>query len=317
MKPIFCNYYVTLRCNSKCEFCNIWQITEKSEEQSIYEIKNNLKALRKLGVKIIDFTGGEPLLYPNIIEALTLAKDYGFYTTVTTNCILYPKFALKLKGLVDVLQFSFESPTEEIHNKIRGVNCYNKVIESIHLAKEIKQKVYLIHTVTDHNIGDVPKVIAFSQKYKCILFLNPCFNYFKNEGISPKSIKILENYFYEKFVIMDVANTKLILDGGNNIYNPICKAVSSSVVISPDNYILLPCYHHYIQKIKINNDLLEIYSSEKVQRIKKKEGTYAFCRDCTIYCYMRGSLYRVLKHDFFLLSIKTGLKYLTENLRKQ
>ncbi len=64
MKPRLCNYYVTLRCNAKCTFCNIWQEENKTrQEHSLEDVKNNLIALKKLGVKAIDFTGGEPLLY--------------------------------------------------------------------------------------------------------------------------------------------------------------------------------------------------------------------------------------------------------------
>ena len=65
---ILCNYYVTLRCNSQCKFCDIWEKGQKSHlsEQTIEEIENNLKALKKLGIKVIDFTGGEPLLYPHL-----------------------------------------------------------------------------------------------------------------------------------------------------------------------------------------------------------------------------------------------------------
>lgn len=107
---ILCNYYVTLRCNSRCRFCDIWrrELADNPREQTLAEVENNLRALKELGVKIIDFTGGEPLLYPHLRAALVLAKKLGFYTTVTTNCILYPQLAAELKGLINVLYFSLQ-----------------------------------------------------------------------------------------------------------------------------------------------------------------------------------------------------------------
>lgn len=319
MKPIRCNYYVTLRCNSKCIFCAIWRNIEnfKLREQTIDEIEKNLINLKKLGIKIIDFTGGEPLLYPHLSEALKIAKHYGFYTTVTTNCLLYPDIAQKLKGYVDVLQFSFESVDREKHNEIRGVNCYDKVLESVEVAKKIKQKVYLIHTVTDASLNDLPKLIKFAQEKKCILFINPCFGYFGNIAISKNIALKLKKYFKEPYVVLDLANLELILNGGNDINKPLCKAISSTITISPDNYLLLPCYHHCFKKLKIDNNLFKLYNSKEVKDLKLKEGKFSFCEGCTIYCYMQGSLYRKLFSQYFILSLISGYKYLRERLRKQ
>ncbi|MCP3967444.1 MAG: radical SAM protein, partial [Lentisphaerae bacterium] len=301
-----------------CTFCNIWQEENKTrQEHSLEDVKNNLIALKKLGVKAIDFTGGEPLLYPHIIEVLSLAKEYGFRTILVTNGILYPKYAHKLKGLVDALQFSFDDVDEDIHNKSRGVNCYNKVMRSIEIAKKIKQKICLIHVVTKDNITQVPKAIKFAQNHKCIIALSPCFNYFGSEGLSKNYVSEIKQYFKEKFTILDLANLKLIANRGNDINNPVCKAVSSTVVISPDNYLLLPCYHHHVKKIKIENNLVEIYSSAIVNEIKKKVGKYDFCKNCTINCYMRTPLLRTFKNNYFFLSLLTVYNYIRERFRKQ
>ena len=73
------------------------------------EVEANFKSLKKLGVRVIDFTGGEPLLHRELPEFLALAKEMGFITTVTTNGMLYPKYAEKLKGKIDMLHFSLDS----------------------------------------------------------------------------------------------------------------------------------------------------------------------------------------------------------------
>ena len=91
--PILCNYYLTYRCNAKCSFCDIWE--KPSPYITLEDVKANFKDLKKLGVKVIDFTGGEPLLHREIDKILVLAKEMGFITTVTTNCMLYPKWAEK------------------------------------------------------------------------------------------------------------------------------------------------------------------------------------------------------------------------------
>src|SRR6478609_11779154 len=102
--PVLCNYYVTYRCNAKCSFCDIWE--KPSPYITLENAARNLDDLRRLGVSVIDFTGGEPLLHRQLPELLQMARDRGFITTVTTNALLYPKFAEKLKGKIDMLHFS-------------------------------------------------------------------------------------------------------------------------------------------------------------------------------------------------------------------
>jgi len=53
----------------------------------------NQLTLVSLGVFVLDVTGGEPPLYRNLIEMLALAKKMRFFPSVTTNGMLYPKFA--------------------------------------------------------------------------------------------------------------------------------------------------------------------------------------------------------------------------------
>ncbi|MEI8055193.1 MAG: radical SAM protein [bacterium] len=312
---ILCNYYVTLRCNSQCKFCAIWHQKPEAitEEQSITEVENNLRDLKKLGVKVIDFTGGEPLLYPYLREVLILAKKMGFYTTVTTNCILYHKHAAALKGLINVLYFSLHADTENAHNETTGVKSYHKVIASISLAKKIRQKIYLLHTVTNENINALPAMIAFAKNNRCVLSINPCFSYFGNKGLNHSLVEKLAKYRKEPYVMLNLALLKLIADGGNQSKQPICQAAKKIIVISPDNFLLLPCYHHALQKIKIENNLYMLQKSTLVQSMAKQSGGYQFCQECKINCYMRASLFKKYPYLFLI----TWLKNLREFLRTQ
>ncbi|MSQ80004.1 MAG: radical SAM protein, partial [Flavobacteriaceae bacterium] len=124
-RPILCNYYLTYRCNAKCGFCDIWE--KPSPYATLENVEQNLKDMKQLGVRVIDFTGGEPLLHQQLSDFCRMAKDMGFITTVTSNGLLYPKNAEKLKGLIDMLHFSLDSPIEEEHNLSRGVKCFDKL----------------------------------------------------------------------------------------------------------------------------------------------------------------------------------------------
>ena len=110
-QPVLCNYYLTYRCNATCSFCDIWE--RPSPYADVDTVARNMRELRKLGVKVIDFTGGEPLLHQGIADILREARKLGFISTLTTNCLLYPKKAESIRGLVDMLHFSLDSPKAE------------------------------------------------------------------------------------------------------------------------------------------------------------------------------------------------------------
>ena len=218
---------------------------------------------------------------------------------------------------MDILQFSIQSTDEKEHDKLCGVKSFKSVMKSIDLAKKIKQKIALIHTVTNDNADKIEKMVKFAQKKKCLLSLNPCFEFFGNDGIMKENASKISKFFGKPYVTFDLAHLELIKRGGNDIKNPLCKAISSTIVISPDNYLLLPCYHHKTKKIKIENNLFEVYNSDEVKKMKKAEGKFAFCKNCSIYCYMRCSFYRKPLSKYPYLFFISGAGYMLERRRKQ
>ena len=91
------------------------------------QVRANLRDLKRLGVLILDVTGGEPLLYRNLVEMLTLAKKMRLLTSITTNGMLYPKYAEQLVGKVDALLFSIDSTDPDEHDRIRATKSFHLV----------------------------------------------------------------------------------------------------------------------------------------------------------------------------------------------
>lgn len=255
------------------------------------QVEANLRDLKRLGVFVLDVTGGEPLLYRNLIEMLTLAKKMRFMTSVTTNGMLYPKFAEQLKGKVDALLFSIDSTDPEEHDRIRAMKSFHLALEALATARKLDQPLYISHVVTNDSFDKVDEMIRFAKDQRAILYLNPCFSFFGNEGLDREKAKGLTKYFGKPGVIIDRAQLELIASGGNDPDDPVCRAVTSTVVISPENQLLLPCYHFKNDAIPIENKLYDLYKfSPAVRRFKEMEGRYDFCKGCTVYCYMRSSL---------------------------
>lgn len=307
--PILCNYYVTYRCNASCGFCDIWE--KPSPYITLEQAEQNFRDLKKLGVKVIDFTGGEPLLHQELDQLLDLAKKYGFITTVTTNCLLYPKWAERLQGKVDMLHFSLDSTDKEIHDKSRNVACFDFVMESIEIVKLLDERPDILFTVMEENVHELPKVYELCQNNDLLLILNPIFEYNEVDvrgSLSNETLDIISQWGKKKGVYLNEAFITLRKDGGNHVDDPICKAASSTIVISPQNKLVLPCYHLGLESFSIEDKLYELYQSDKVQKLVALEGRYPECEGCTINCYMQPS-FAVEMNKYWWKALPSTLKY--------
>lgn len=297
MPPLVANYYLTYRCNARCHFCDIWSI-EPGKEATFENIQENLRDLKRLGVKYIDFTGGEPLLREDVPQIYAEAKKLGFVTSMTTNTILYPKRAKEIQGLVDFLNFSLDGGDAETHDQSRGVKIFDTLVESVRIAKLLGEYPVLNHTVTAQNYERIGEVAELGQRIGARIWLNPAFtahsNYNNKKNPTPDMVRAIEaaakkydNLGYNK------AALAFIEAGGNDTKNPRCKAVDAVIAISPNNEILLPCYHFSQQAVPIEGRLYELYKqSEQVEEFRQTQGTLPVCEGCTVWCYLIPSFFK-------------------------
>ena len=297
MAPLVANYYLTYRCNARCHFCDIWSL-EPGQEASFESIRQNLHDLKRLGVKYVDFTGGEPLLRSDVAEIYQEAKSLGFVTSMTTNTILYPKKAHEIRGMIDFLNFSLDGPDSDTHDQSRGVKIFDTLVESVQLALELGEYPVLNHTVTAQNYKQIPEIAALGEELNVRVWLNPAFTahsqYNNKKNPTPELVEAIEssakkyrNLGYNK------AALELIKDGGNNTENPRCKAVDAVIAISPNDELLLPCYHFAQQGVPINGKLYELYKeSETVEEFRRTQGSLSVCEGCTVWCYLIPSFFK-------------------------
>jgi MoaA/NifB/PqqE/SkfB family radical SAM enzyme len=316
---LLCNYYVTYHCNAYCKFCHfgIHENFSNTPFAKLDDFKSNVDQLAKLGVKFIDLTGGEPLLNKDIHLMAKYAHELGMQTSITTNTLLYPKYAESLAGNVNLLHFSLDSPDENEHNKIRKIGCYKSVFRSIEIAKSFGEFPDIIFTVTNETYKKLPQMHEIAARHGLVLLVNPVFSYFGNPGLNMEAINFIEEFIEGKInIYMNRGFLKLRKDGGNDVNNPSCKAVSRVIVISPSNEIILPCFHFGKETISIDRPIKEIRKSDKIKSYKKNEGKFDFCQSCTINCYFEPSFAFPL-NVYSFLSLDSKIKYSYIKLIKQ
>jgi MoaA/NifB/PqqE/SkfB family radical SAM enzyme len=308
--PVLCNYYVTYRCNASCSFCDIWE--RPSPYITLENARQNLRDLKKLGVRVVDFTGGEPLLHRQLPELLQEAKQLGLITTITTNALLYPKQAERLHGLVDMLHFSLDSPIAAEHDQSRGVKCFDKVMDSIRIARQLGERPDILFTVFEHNVHQIRQMHEeICLPNNLVLILNPVFEYNAvdtGDRFSEEALQKMSWWSRQKNVYLNDAFIQLRRDGGNHVTDPICRAASTTIVISPENKLVLPCYHLGLKDYPIDNDLHALYHSEEVQKLVALEGRLPACEGCAINCYMQPS-FAVEMNKYWWKALPSTLKY--------
>jgi MoaA/NifB/PqqE/SkfB family radical SAM enzyme len=306
--PVLGNYYLTYRCNARCHFCDI--PLQPSPYADTEAVAANLRDMKRLGIRVVDFTGGEPLLHRQLPSFLAQAQSLDMVTTITTNCLLYPKYAERLQGLVDMLHFSLDAPDRETHDAIRGVKCYDHVLRSIDLALELGERPDILYTVTPDNLAGIEQVYRQITRPKgLILILNPVFGYNEvGEELTAQQLKSLKRWGKMPGIYLNEGFVKLRENGGNKTEDPVCKAGSTTVVVSPHNGILLPCYHAGLYEVPIGASLYDTWHSEAVQRWIRLEGRLPICEGCTINCYMQPT-FATHVSSYFFQALPSTLKY--------
>ncbi|HDS02182.1 MAG TPA: radical SAM protein [Firmicutes bacterium] len=306
-KPRILTLYVTERCQARCSFCRIWEKGNPKDAAPAHFKALLTEARRLFGRIFVDFTGGEPLLYEPLPLLLKQAKEAGLRTSVTTNTKLYRQRAEELKGKIDYLLFSLDG-TREYHDQNRGISLYDTVIDSIETARRLGEWPDLLMTVTRENIKMIPHVASIANHYKLIFQINPVFSYFGNTGLTEQDVKMMKEYIAYHKTYVNYAQLRLISRGGNSTLQPSCRAVTSQIVIDPQGRMLLPCYHHALDRLDTEGSLKKAFDSTLRRWYEKRQGTFDFCEGCTINCYFDPS-FEYMRNQAALLSLSCRAKY--------
>lgn len=209
---------VTNACNLKCRHCYADAGRARKDELSDEEALKLVDRLSEIGVTIIAFSGGEPLVRRNILDLIERASDNGMYTSIATNGTLISKekaMELKKAGL-RYAQISLDGATAETHDSFRGIpGAFDKTIQGIRNSVDEGFFVSVATTTTKMNLSEVPAIIDLSNDLGVKWFM--AFNFVPTGrgrdvleiDLSPEEREHLLNIMFEKMdeVECDILST--------------------------------------------------------------------------------------------------------------
>src|ERR1700758_3328427 len=81
--PVLAHIIPTRRCNLSCTYCN--EYDDSSKPVSLEIMFERLHQLAALGTTIVTFSGGEPLLNPDLDRLISHVRSHGMIAGLITN----------------------------------------------------------------------------------------------------------------------------------------------------------------------------------------------------------------------------------------
>lgn len=164
-QPKYVQWFVTGDCDSKCKHCNVLGTPLSAPEH--LSVSECLLALQNLNVPVstLEFIGGEPLLFPHLLEVLQAAKERGLRTALATNALsLYPEGKHRqILSLLDSIALSVDGITRDAYSSVRGVDGFGRVLDALEecLNNLGEERVRVVYVLTKPTLSKASELLDF------------------------------------------------------------------------------------------------------------------------------------------------------------
>lgn len=151
-------------CNNSCLFC-LNADKKKFSDLNTSEIKEKIISAKKLGVKSIGFSGGEPTIRKDFLEICNAVFKEGLMLEVQTNARMfyYEKFASKFTDLPVRFLVSIHG-NEKTHNFLTRTDSFQQTLEGIKNLKKNNLFVITNTIVNSRNYRLLPELSLMLDK---------------------------------------------------------------------------------------------------------------------------------------------------------
>jgi len=295
--PLRMDLALTFRCQNNCVHCYAGGPHETAE-LSTEQWKEIIDRLRKIGVFILTFTGGEPTLREDLPELLLYAQNRGAVAGLVTNGrrLKDKSYVEKLeKAGLDFVQVTLESHKPQIHDLITAKRgSWKETVAGIKNVVPTKIYVTTNTTLNKHNASEFLETMDLLKGLGVGAFgCNSLIYSGKASEVSDEFVLPLEQLNELLPKIRDKANQlglKFLWYTPTQYcrFDPVklglgvksCTAANINMCVGPNGDVY-PCQSYFESLGNIlKDDWQKIWNNPLATSIRNKEYAEPKCKDC-------------------------------------
>jgi len=166
--PPVIGWEITGQCNLSCPHCFSAAARKPRDEMTTAEGREIIEIMADIGVGMIGWTGGEPLLRGDLEGLIAFARGLGIKSHITTNGVLLDERrakSLKRAGNY-AIQISLDGSTPERNYIMRRTTGeeFDKIIEAIRICRKLNMRLFLATLLGAENIDDAGAMVELAKR---------------------------------------------------------------------------------------------------------------------------------------------------------
>ncbi len=279
----------SLKCNFKCPYCYVASDNNNVKDLSLNELKDVIVQGKDLGARNIIILGGEPMIYPHIVELIGFINSLGLNShifTNGTNISMETADLLFQHGVKPMLKYN--SKDKNIQNFLCGrenafetiQNAFNNLLEAGY-SKDGQIKLSVSSIICRQNLHELPDLWRFFKGKNILPYFEIITPGSKNTSDLEVSSSELKKLFQE---ISEIDRLEF-----GNTWDPLppimgynCSILKYSCIVKSKGFVM-PCVGVSIKIGDIRQKKLKdiIHDSEILHELRNHEDYIKEpCRSC-------------------------------------
>jgi radical SAM protein len=204
--PFTIAWEITRACAYACVHCRAdAQHRRDPRELSTVEAKALVDRIAAFGSPILVFTGGDPMMRPDLMELIRYATDRGLRCSLTptaTELATKERLVLARDAGIRRIALSLDAPESALHDAFRQVpGSWERTMGILSSALSIGLAAQINTTVTRRNLALLPEMVKFVKEVGAVqwsvFFLVPTGRASSSDMIAPEEHERVFNWLYD------------------------------------------------------------------------------------------------------------------------